>query len=233
MNHPQISTEHSVRKIVVLSAGISEPSSTRLLAHQVDSKVTEMLRARGHSTVLDVVELRTLARHITAGITTGLIADELKTVFTIIAEADGLIVSTPVYKAGISGLLKAFIDLWENDLVIAKPVLLLATAGTPRHALVVDDQLRSLFAYLRSLTVPTSVFAASADWNSAELTERITRAAHEFSVLVSQDIAQKLLADSWNSYRRDFDSQAQQAAGEGGGINLDSDLMKLAAGGAL
>jgi len=66
------------------------------------------------------------------------------------AEVDAIIAATPVYKAGISGLFKSFADLVDNDLLIAAPVVLAATGGTARHAMVVDDQLRPLFAFLRA-----------------------------------------------------------------------------------
>lgn len=230
---PPISISETRRmNITVLSAGVSDPSSTRLLANQASTKVRQLLEEQNNQVSIEVIELRGFAAEITAGITTGLISEKLSKVFDTIAASDGIIVSTPVYKAGISGLLKSFVDLWENDLVIAKPVMLLATAGTPRHALVVDEQMRSLFAYLRALIVPTSVFAASDDWNTTDLTSRVTRAAQEFAVLVEQDITGKLLAKSWNHYRRGFDSRAQQAAGQDSTLNFDPDLMKLATGGS-
>src|SRR6266700_7804592 len=87
--------------------------------------------------------------------------------------ADAVIAAAPVYKAGISGLFKSFVDVLDNDLLIAKPVVLAAAAGSSRHALVVDEQMRSLFAYMRALTLPTSVFAAPEDWGAAELGERV------------------------------------------------------------
>lgn len=233
METPINISETRTMNITVLSAGVSDPSSTRLLANQASTKVRELLEEQNNNVNIEVIELRGLAAEITAGITTGLISEKLSKVFDTISASDGIIVSTPVYKAGVSGLLKSFVDLWENDLVIAKPVMLLATAGTPRHALVVDEQMRSLFAYLRALIVPTSVFAASDDWNTTDLTARIVRAAQEFAVLVEQDIAGKLLAKSWNHYRRDFDSRAQQAAGQDSTLNLDPELMKLATGGSL
>ena len=76
--------------------------------------------------------------------------DELKAAIAQVASADALICSTPVYNAGVSGLFKTFVDVLDADLLIAKPVALAATAGSARHALVVDEQMRSLFAYLRA-----------------------------------------------------------------------------------
>ena len=92
-------------------------------------------------------------------------------------EADGIIAAAPVYKAGASGLFTSFFHVLDNDLLIGKPVVLAATAGTARHALVADDQMRSLFAFLRTLTAPTSLFAAPEDWSDPALNKRVDRAA--------------------------------------------------------
>ena len=108
-----------------------------------------------------------------------LMGPKLQKAIAALGQADGIVASTPVYKAGARGLFTSFFHVLDNDLLIAKPVVLAATAGTARHALVVDEQLRSLFAYLRTLTVPTSMFAASEDWSDKALTKRIDRAAFE------------------------------------------------------
>ena len=121
------------------------------------------------------------------------------------------------------------IHLLDNDLLIAKPVVLAATAGTARHALVVDEQMRSLFAYLRTMTVPTSVFAATEDWNSKDLGERITRAAIEVLLLMESGFAEKVRSESWKSYQHEYGS----AGGTELDIDLSSDLMRLAAGGSV
>ncbi len=101
-----------------------------------------------------------------------------------LAKADAIIAATPVYKAGISGLFKSFADLLDNDLLIAKPVILAATGGSARHAMVVDDQLRPLFAFLRAIPTPTSLYAAPEDWASSDLGHRLARAATELALLV-------------------------------------------------
>ena len=85
-------------------------------------------------------------------------------------------------------------------------MVLAATAGTPRHALVVDEQMRSLFAYMRTMTVPTSVFAATEDWNSKELGERITRAAIEVLLLMESGFAAKVRSEAWQSYQHEYGS---------------------------
>ena len=117
---------------------------------------------------------------------------------------------------------------FSNDLLIGKPVILAATAGTARHALVVDDQMRSLFAYLRTLPVPTSLFAAPEDWADDSLNKRIDRAAFELVLLMESGFARKVRDESWQNYQHELGS----AGGTELGINVDSDLMRLATGGS-
>ena len=96
----------------------------------------------------------------------------------------------------------------DNDLLVAKPVLLAATGGTARHALVIDDQMRPLFAYLRALTLPTSVYAAPEDWGSTELGKRIERAATELAVLVRAGVEQQIADHAWSGYQHQFAGNA-------------------------
>ncbi|MBN9105958.1 MAG: NAD(P)H-dependent oxidoreductase [Propionibacteriaceae bacterium] len=215
--------------LVVVSGGASHPSSTRMLADRIAERVVSRAGQRDRTVEVSVVELRPLAAEIATALTSQLLGPKLDAAVATLGSADGIIVSTPVYKAGPSGLLKGFLDVLDNDLLVAKPVVLAATAGTARHALVVDEQLRSLFAYLRTLTVPTSLFAASEDWGDATLTQRIDRAAVELVVLMDADFAGQVKAEAWAAYSHQYGS----AGGTELGIDLDSDLMRLATGGSL
>lgn len=215
--------------LVVVSAGASEPSSTRLLADRTARAVATVADERGRSVTTTVIDLRELAIEITAAPTTRVVGPRLAEATAALSEADGLVVATPVYKAGPSGLFTSFFQALDNDLLIAKPVILAATAGTARHALVVDEQLRSLFAYLRTLTVPTSLFASTEDWTDPALGERIDRAAFELVLLMESGFAHEVREGSWRRYQHSFGS----AGGTELDIDLDSDLMKLATGGTL
>jgi FMN reductase len=116
--------------------------------------------------------------------------------------------------------------------------VLAATAGTARHALVIDDHLRSLFAYLRALPVPTSLFAAPEDWSDAALGSRIDRAATELLLLIQSGFARAVRDEAWGSYQHEFGSAAGSADGssgrpaDGSEIDFDTDLMRLATGGS-
>jgi FMN reductase len=216
-------------KLVTISAGVSDPSSTGLLADRLAQSVASQAAAHGVETVREVIELRGLATEIATGIVSGLTGPGLTAAFTALREADAVIAATPVYKAGPSGLFKSFADLLDNDLLIAKPVLLAATAGTARHALVVDEAMRSLFTYLRAMTVPTAVFASSEDWGDPALGARITRSAAELLALVESGVERRIRGESWGAYQHELGSNG----GEELSIDLDSEMMRLATGGSL
>ncbi|MGW3722204.1 CE1759 family FMN reductase [Streptomyces sp. NPDC005133] len=218
-------------RLVVVSAGVSEPSSTRLLADRTAQKVLDLLLESGRSATVGVIELGPLAVDTAQAIVSGFPGERLKNAFERIAAADAVIVSTPVYKAGISGLLKSFADILDNDLLIAKPVILAATAGTSRHAMVVDEQLRPLFAFLRALPVPTSLFAAPEDWGQAALGDRIQRAATELVLLLRSGVGRSIADSAWTGYQHQFDGNATRAEHTADDIDFTTDLMRLAAGG--
>ena len=214
--------------LVVVSAGTSDPSSTKLLADRTAQRVTALAGQRGATMQTRVIDLRELATDITTALTSQLVTPKLQQAVDALGAADGLIVAAPVYKAGPSGLFTSFFHVLDNDLLIGKPTVLAATAGTARHALVVDDQMRPLFAYLRTLPVPTSLFAAPEDWGDGGLTKRIDRAAFELVLLMESGFARQVRDESWQSYQHEFGS----AGGTELDIDIDSDLMRLATGGS-
>jgi FMN reductase len=227
-------TRHDTQplRLVVLTAGVGVPSSTRLLADRVAQKTIDLLQNDGIDATVAVIELNELAVDIARAITSGLPSPDLQESMRTLARSDAVIASTPVYKAGISGLFKSFIDVIEGDILIAKPVVLAATAGTSRHAMVVDDQLRPLFAFLRTITAPTSLFAAPEDWGSSSLGERIERAARELVALLRSDISRSIADTSWSAYQHQFSGTATRAERTADDVDFDTDLMRLAAGGA-
>ncbi|WP_181140223.1 FMN reductase [Streptomyces sp. Ru62] len=167
-------------KVVVVSAGLSVPSSTRLLADRLAAAVN-----RTTPVDVEVVELRDLAVEIAHNFTNGFAGKALAAAQDAVTRADGLIVVTPVFSASYSGLFKSFFDVLDKDALAGKPVLIGATGGTGRHSLVLEHALRPLFAYLRAVVVPTGVYAASEDWGAEGLAERTDRAAGELVALMT------------------------------------------------
>jgi FMN reductase len=179
----------TTRTIAVVSAGLSNPSSTRLLADRLTAAAVEALRARGDDATVEVVELRTHARDLADNLVAGFPNEALRSAIDTVSGADGLIAVTPIFSASYSGLFKTFFDVLGKEALVGKPVLLGATAGTARHSLALEHAVRPLFSYLRAVTVPTAVFAASEDWAGAgvdrALAGRIDRAAGELADLVT------------------------------------------------
>jgi len=181
-------------KIVAISAGLSDPSTTRMLA----DRLVESVERQSGDVSVEVVSLRELAHDITDATLTGFAPPRLQDAIDKIVAADGLIAVTPIFKASYPGLFKSFIDVLEADALIGKPVLLAATGGTARHSLAIDHALRPLFAYLQALVVPTGVFASPYDWGTVPrsqssrevppglnaLGQRVDRAASELVSLL-------------------------------------------------
>ena len=179
-------------RIVAVSAGLSSPSSTRLLAERLAGAARERLLAEQDRTVeTRVIELRDLAVDIANHLVTGFPPAALDAAVKEVAEADGLIAVSPVFTASYSGLFKSFFDLIDNTALTGKPVVIAATGGTARHSLVLEHAMRPLFAYLRATVVPTSVYAASEDWGSSGdeytdgLPSRIRRAGNELAAMIT------------------------------------------------
>ncbi|OUZ12432.1 NADPH-dependent FMN reductase [Aeromicrobium sp. PE09-221] len=167
-------------RIVVISAGLGEPSTTRMLADKIAASASEALG----DAQLEIVTLRDLAHEITDASLTGFAAPRLQHVYDQVTAADALIVTVPIFKVAYPGLFKSFVDAMDSDAIIGKPVLLAATGGTARHSLAIESSLRPLFAYLQAFVVPTGVFASPHDWGSSgenALQRRIDRATGELA----------------------------------------------------
>ncbi|MFF8277960.1 FMN reductase [Streptomyces lateritius] len=178
-------------KLIAVSAGLSTPSSTRLLADRLAESVRGELVAQGHAASTEVVELRELAGDVAHHLVTGFPPPRLAAAIDAVTAAEGLIVVTPVFTASYSGLFKSFFDVFDPAALTGKPVLVGATGGTARHSLVLEHAMRPLFAHLRASVVPTAVYAASEDWGSGgdEYTDglpaRIRRAGGELAALMA------------------------------------------------
>jgi FMN reductase len=210
----------TTKKLVVISAGLSQPSSTRLLADRMTVATVDRLRESGPSmnsgteVEVEVIELRDLAHDITNNLLTGFAAPKLQAALDAVAGADGLIAVTPIFTTSYSGLFKSFIDVIDTQAITDLPVLIGATGGTERHSLALDYAMRPLFSYLHAVVVPTSVYAASSDWGASSasatgpstssgtesgsgtgLADRIGRAAGELAALMRESARSSQVTD--------------------------------------
>jgi FMN reductase len=179
------------RSLVVVTAGLGQPSSSRLLADRLTVATQRHLADAGVEAAVEVVELRGLAHDLANNLVAGFPSPALQETIDRILAADGLIAVTPIFNASYSGLFKLFFDVVERDGLSGTPVLVAATGGTARHSLALEHAIRPLFAYLNAAVVPTAVYAASEDWGQAgvpadaSLVERIDRAAAELAVAMA------------------------------------------------
>ena len=157
-------------RIVAFSGNTHRPSRTRTLVEAVaaelsrqrpiDLKVYDLVDAGTGLAVASRSALPLPAARIVEGI----------------ESADALIVGSPVYKGSYAGLFKHLIDFVAPEALVGKPVVLTATGGGPRHALVVEHSLRPLFGFFSAQTAPTSVYAGDAEIAEGRIADEIVRA---------------------------------------------------------
>ena len=184
-------TTPEARSLVVVSAGLSQPSSTRLLADRLSVAADRHLRDAGVEPTIETIELRDHAQDLTNHLLTGFPSVKLQGAIDAVLAADGLIAATPIFSGSYSSLFKMFFDVLERDGLSGKPVLIAATGGSARHSLALEHAIRPLFAYFNAAVVPTAVYAASEDWGGVaggadgRLVGRIDRAGRELALAVA------------------------------------------------
>jgi FMN reductase len=175
--------------VAVISAGLSQPSSTRLLADRLARATRGAVDARGDRVEFVDIELRELAHEITNNLLTGFPGPALQSAIDAVTSADAVIAVTPVFSASYSGLFKSFFDVLDPQALVGTPVLMAATGGSARHSLVLDFALRPLFSYLKAAPVPTGVFAATADFGADDagrsLSGRVQQAGRELAAMLT------------------------------------------------
>lgn len=177
-----------MRSLVLVTAGLSSPSSTRALGDALSAATSTHVTARGEGVNITVVELRELASELAEAMTNWAApTPRLAAAQSAVLDADGLIAVSPVFQGSYSGLFKMFFDTLEPHSLEGLPTLIAATGGSSRHALVLDYALRPLLNYLHATVVPTGIFQATEDFGTAEGArneKRIERAAGELADLM-------------------------------------------------
>lgn len=190
--------------IVVVSGGLREPSSTRLLADRLSAAVVAELsvigeREAGEATAT-TIELRPLGRAVMDAMLTGFANEQLEEAFALLRNADALVAVTPSFNASFGGLFKSFFDVLPEETLSGMPVLIGATGGTERHSLVLEHALRPMFSYLEAIVSPTGVYAATEDFGNVDaeeaLSRRVARAASDFARLI-RSCGTRTPRDAW------------------------------------
>lgn len=161
-------------RIVAVSGGLQRPSKAAALAeHLMDLIADEVLCEQR------LVELGQLAPHLAGATWRSQLPETVERELAAVEQADIVVVATPVYRGSYTGLFKHFFDFIHQDALIDKPVLLAATGGSERHALMIDHQLRPLFSFFQARTLPLGVYATDKDFLDYRLQDEalIQRAA--------------------------------------------------------
>lgn len=143
---------------VVINGSLHRPSRTGVLLDEIEKQVSKQVRLE-----TEFIDLVDLVPYIGTALCTDHLNDYAKQALTRIEQADFLIVGTPVFKGSIPGLCKHLFDLVDMNAIAGKPVLLAATGGSTRHALMIDHQLRTLFGFFHALSLPAGVYATQED----------------------------------------------------------------------
>lgn len=177
-------------KVIVFSGSFNRPSKTTALVNYIGKEVAKKFGTEVVTyDLLDVGNTLGLAQR----------ADKLepkgKQIIEELTLADALVIGSPVYKGSYPGLFKHFIDLIEPERLYGKPVLLSATGGGDRHALMVEHQLRPLFGFFMAHSLPTAIYAAARDFGpnneiqSQDLVSRIAKAVDQFAPFLKKQPA--------------------------------------------
>ena len=187
-----MSTESRPLRVVAVSGSLTAPSRTTALVEAITEAFGRALPIEPH-----VITLNHLGPHLAGALTRKQLPPEAEAELQHIENADLLIVATPVYRASFTGLFKHLFDFVDQYALVDTPVLLAATGGSERHALIIEHQLRPLFGFFQSLTLPLGVYASTADFDGYRLREgsveqRIEQAVSRGLPLIEQAAQQRV-----------------------------------------
>ncbi|VFR55940.1 FMN reductase [plant metagenome] len=146
-------------RLVAVSGGLQRPSKAAALAtHLLDLIAGEVPCEQR------LIELGQVAPQFAGATWRAQLPDAVERELAAVEQADVLVVTTPVFRGTYTGLFKHFFDFIHQDALVDKPVLLAATGGSERHALMIDHQLRPLFSFFQARTLPLGVYATDKDF---------------------------------------------------------------------
>jgi len=178
-------------RVVAVSGSLTAPSRTTALVEAITEAFGRALPIEPH-----VITLNHLGPHLAGALTRKQLPPEAEAELQHIENADLLIVATPVYRASFTGLFKHLFDFVDQYALVDTPVLLAATGGSERHALIIEHQLRPLFGFFQSLALPVGVYAHDSDFtdykiSNEQLDDRIEKAIARALPLVKSSLVEK------------------------------------------
>lgn len=178
-------------RVVAVSGSLTDPSRTTALVEAIVAAFGTVIPIEPH-----IITLNALGPHLAGALTRKELPPEAEAELQAIEAADLLVVATPVYRASFTGLFKHLFDFVDQYALVDTPVLLAATGGSERHALIIEHQLRPLFGFFQSLALPVGVYAHDSDFtdyriSNEQLTERIDKAISRALPLVRSSLVER------------------------------------------
>lgn len=191
----RVTTNTRPLRVVGVSGSLTDPSRTTALVEAIVERFGEVLPIESH-----VIKLHELGLHLGGSLTRDGLPEVAELELRRIESADLLVVATPVYRASFTGLFKYLFDFVDQYALVDTPVLLAATGGSERHALIIEHQLRPLFGFFQSLALPVGVYAHDSDFTNYTvsnqlLTDRIEKAVAKSLPLVKSSLAEREAVD--------------------------------------
>lgn len=150
--------------VVGVSGSPSDPSRTSTLVAATVARLAEEIDGARTETI----EIGPLLADLGAASGRETMSDRTRRALETVEAADVLVVGSPAFRAAYSGAFKLFFDWVGQYDLVDTPVLLTATGGSDRHALLVEHQMRPLFGFFQSTTLPLGVFGNERDFVKSE-----------------------------------------------------------------
>ena len=177
-------------KIVAVSGGLQRPSRTLALVEQLLEGFTDALPAHTR-----LVELGEIVPRFGNVLHRAKLPADIEQVLRDIETADLLLVASPIFRGTYTGLFKHLFDFVHHEALVDVPVLLAATGGSDRHALAIDHQLRPLFAFFQSNTLPIGVYGTDKEFDNYRVTGEALRSRIALAVERALPVLRQRLHD--------------------------------------
>ncbi|WP_439592146.1 FMN reductase [Microbacterium sp.] len=182
-------------RVVGVSGSLHEPSKTTALVRELIDEVAGRTEVDAR-----LIELTALGPGFAGALRREDAGPEVEDALQAIESADLLIAASPVYRASFTGLFKHLFDFVGQYALVGTPVILAATGGGERHALILEHQLRPLFGFFQALTLPVGVYASDTDFTAGVLTSEAVRARIDQAVSRSLPLVEQASAVRSSEY---------------------------------
>ena len=178
--------------VVAISGSLQAPSKTIALVEEIVAELGTRLPIDAH-----FIKLNELGPSFAGSLSRAGLPLNVERELQRIETADLLVVASPVYRESFTGLFKHLFDFVDQYALVDTPILLAATGGSERHALIVEHQFRPLFSFFQALTLPLGIYAHDSDFtdyrvSSTFLHDRIRKVIERSLPIITANLEEKL-----------------------------------------